>query len=85
MTIVVYFGLFGIFGPQGVIALADTKARLGVAEARLLQIEGQRDKLAHRVALMEKPGGDPDLVEELARQVLMDGAPNQVALLRTAR
>jgi len=33
---------------------------------------------------MEGASADPDLVEELARGQLMDGAPNQVAVPRTA-
>ena len=37
---------------------------------------------AYNDALMEKDGGDSDLVEELARTQLMDGGPNQVALPR---
>jgi hypothetical protein len=33
---------------------------------------------------MEDGHADPDLVEELARGRLMDGAPNQVAVPRSA-
>ena len=33
---------------------------------------------------MEDGHADPDLVEELARGQLMDGAPNQVAVPRSA-
>jgi hypothetical protein len=33
---------------------------------------------------MEPGHADPDMVEELARGQLMDGAPNQVAVPRTA-
>ena len=40
-----------------------------------------RARLEHRIALMDK-NADPDLVEELARTQLMDGAPNQVAVPR---
>ena len=83
ISVVTYFGLFGIFGPNGILALEDTQARLELAEANLSQIGDQRQRLARRVALMEKPGGDADLVEELARNVLMDGAPHQVAIVRT--
>ena len=83
ISVVTYFGLFGIFGPNGILALEDTQARLELAEANLSQIGDQRRQLANRVALMEKPGGDADLVEELARNILMDGAPHQVAIVRT--
>ena len=46
------------------------------------QLQANRARLEHRIALMEKDGADPDLVEELARTQLMDGAPNQVAVPR---
>jgi cell division protein FtsB len=82
VSVVIYFGLFGIFGPNGILAFEDASARLELAKANLLQIVDQRQQLARRVALMEQPGGDTDLIEELARNVLMDGAANQVAIAR---
>ena len=82
ISVVIYFGLFGIFGPNGILALEDTQARLEMAKANLSQIGDQRRQLAWRVVLMERPGGDADLVEELARIELMDGAPHQVAIAR---
>jgi hypothetical protein len=51
----------------------------------LAQVTLQRDHLAHRIQLMEGGHADPDLVEELARGQLMDGAPNQVAVPRNGR
>ncbi|MBV9991181.1 MAG: hypothetical protein JOZ72_07790 [Alphaproteobacteria bacterium] len=39
-------------------------------------------RLEHRIALMRPGAVDPDLVEELARGELMDGAPNQIAVPR---
>ena len=84
VSAVIYFGLFGIFGPRGIVALEDTRARLDLAEVTLQQIADERRRLAHRVALMERPEADADLVEEMARKVLMDGAPHQVAVPRGA-
>jgi cell division protein FtsB len=37
-------------------------------------------RLEHRISLLKS--GDPDLIEELARTKLMDGAPGQVAVPR---
>ena len=59
IAVVGYFGAYGIWGERGVLALEDTKAKLGVARTA-------------------------DLVEELARTRLMDGAPGQVAVPRDA-
>ena len=82
VAVVGYFGAYAIWGNRGVLALEDTQAQLGIRQQQLAELEASRQRLAHRIALMEKNGGDPDLVEELARGELMDGAPNQVALPR---
>jgi cell division protein FtsB len=85
IAVITYFGGYGLFGQQGIVALVDTEARLGIAESELRHVEDEHARLAHRVTLMEQPGADSDLVEELARGMLMDGAPGQVALRRGMR
>jgi cell division protein FtsB len=82
LAVVSYFGAYAIWGNRGILALEDTQAQLGIQQQLLSQIEDSRGRLEHRIALMEKDGADPDLVEELARGQLMDGAPNQVAVPR---
>ena len=81
LAVVGYFGAYAIWRNRGVLALEDTQARLGVKQQQLAEVQATRQRLEHRIALMEK--NDPDLVEELARTQLMDGAPNQVALPRS--
>ena len=84
VAVVTYFGGYAIWGNRGILALEDTQARLGVQQEKLAQLQDSRTRLEHRIALMEKDSADPDLVEELARGQLMDGAPNQVAVPRAA-
>ena len=84
VAVVSYFGAYAIWGNRGMLALEDTQAKLGIQQEQLAQLRDNRARLEHRIALMEKNGGDPDLVEELARGQLMDGAPNQVALPRSS-
>lgn len=84
LAVVSYFGAYAIWGERGVLALEDTQAQLGMQQQQLAQVEDSRARLSHRIALMEQNGGDPDLVEELARTQLMDGAPNQIAIPRSA-
>ena len=81
LAVVAYFGAYAIWGNRGVLALEDTQAQLGIQQQQLAQLQDNRTRLEHRIALMEKDA-DPDLVEELARGQLMDGAPNQVAVPR---
>ena len=84
LAVVSYFGAYAIWGNRGILALEDTQAQLGIQQQQLAQVQDSRGRLEHRIALMEKDGADPDLVEELARTQLMDGGPNQVAVPRTA-
>jgi cell division protein FtsB len=84
IAVVGYFGAYAIWGERGVLSLEDTQAKLGVAQDQLAQLSENRARLEHRIGLMEQGSPDPDLVEELARTRLMDGAPNQVAVSRDA-
>ena len=83
LAVVSYFGAYAIWGNRGILALEDTQAELGIRQQQLTEVQANRQRLEHRIALMSS--NDPDLVEELARTQLMDGAPNQVAVPRTKR
>ena len=81
-AVTAYFGYYAIWGERGVLALEDTQAELAVDREHLAQIRDQRRRLEHRISLMRPGRVDPDLVEELARSELMDGAPGEVAVPR---
>jgi len=83
LAVVGYFGAYAIWGNRGILALEDTQAELGVRQQQLADVQANRQRLEHRIALMSN--NDPDLVEELARTQLMDAAPNQVAVPRAKR
>jgi cell division protein FtsB len=82
--VVSYFGAYAIWGNRGILVLEDTQAQLGIQQQHLAELQASRARLEHRIALMDK-NADPDLVEELARVQLMDGAPNQVAIPRSGK
>jgi cell division protein FtsB len=82
IAVVGYFGSYAIWGERGLNTLEDAQVKLGIQQEKLAQVTVQRDRLAHRIQLMEDAHPDPDLVEELARGQLMDAAPNQVAIPR---
>ena len=84
VAVVSYFGSYAIWGDRGLLTLDKVQGHLSLQEQQLAQIEADRSRLAHRIGLMEEGRADPDLVEELARGQLMDGAPNQVAMPRSA-
>jgi cell division protein FtsB len=82
VAVICYFGTYAVWGERGYLALNDTRARLADAQGQLDQISDQNQRLEHRIALLKAGSADPDLVEELARTQLMDGAPGQVAVPR---
>lgn len=85
VAVVGYFGSHAIWGERGVLALEEAQAHLALKQQELAGLAQNRERLEHRIALMRSDSPDPDLVEELARTQLMDGAPNQVAVSRSAR
>jgi len=83
VAVISYFGYYAVWGERGYLALNDTRTRLSDAQGQLDQIGDQNRRLEHRIVLLKAGSADPDLVEELARTQLMDGAPGQVAVPRT--
>lgn len=81
-AVTAYFGYYAIWGERGVLALEDAQADLSVRQEQLAQVHDQRERLQHRISLMKPGQVDPDLLEELARGELMDGAPGEVAVPR---
>jgi cell division protein FtsB len=77
-----YFGYYAIWGERGILALTDVEDQLGVRREQLAQLQSDRQRLEHRIQLMRPGNVDNDLVEELARAQLMEGAPGQIAVPR---
>ncbi len=81
-AVVSYFGYYAVWGERGYLALNGVQAQLVDAQGQLDQIGDQNKRLEHRIDLLKPGSADPDMVEELARTQLMDGAPGQVAVPR---
>ena len=75
-----YFGYHALYGERGYVQLLTVRSQLNGAHTQLAQLTDKRMRLEHRIQLLNS--GDPDLIEELARTKLMDGAPGQVAIPR---
>jgi len=83
-AVVSYFGYYTIWGARGLLAYNDTSARLAVEQEQLASLKQARAGLAHRIHLLEPGSVDPDMVEEVARDQMLDSAPGEVAVPRTA-
>jgi cell division protein FtsB len=80
VAVVSYFSYYAAYGDRGYFALHAVRADLAKSNLQLAQLTERRTRLEHRISLLKS--GDPDLIEELARTKLMDGAPGQVAVPR---
>lgn len=78
-----YFGYHAVWGEGGYFVLRHTQADLAQEQAKLAQMDGERARLEHRIELLK--ANDHDMIEELARSELMNGAPGQVAVPRDHR
>lgn len=76
-----YFGSHALYGERGFVALTAVRSDLAQSRARLALLTEQRTRLQHRIDLWT--AGDTDLLEELERSKLMDGAPGQIAVPRS--
>jgi cell division protein FtsB len=81
-AVTVYFGYSGIMGPRGLLAWQETSAHLAVKQQELAEVRGERMALQHRIALLDGKHIDPDLLDEVARSVLFQGRPGEVAIPR---
>jgi len=79
-----YFGYYAVWGARGVMSLDRTEVQLSLHQDELAQLTGQRQRLQHRIQLLEPGSVDPDMVEEVARRQLLESAPGQVAVPRNA-
>lgn len=78
-----YFAWSALDGPRGLKEQGAVQARLQIRQAELADLRGRRERLQHRIQLLEPGSVDPDMVEEVARSQLMEGAPGQVAVPRS--
>jgi cell division protein FtsB len=84
-AITFYFGYSGIFGERGLIAWNATQSRLALAKQELSEVRAKRLALQHRISLLDDSAIDPDLLEEVARGVLLETRPGEVAVPREKR
>lgn len=68
LIVVAFFGGYALFGPNGALAWGDYSKRLTARKVELARVEADRDRLAHRVALLDPRHANPDLVDELVRR-----------------
>lgn len=74
------FAAYALFGANGLFALGDYRAQLTRRSAELVQLDRERARLSHRVALLDPRRADPDMADELVRKDLGLARPDEVIL-----
>ena len=80
-----YFGYAFIFGERGLLVWRQTQDDLQIAKHDLSELRAKREALEHRIALLDGKAIDPDLLEEVARGLLLENRPDEVAIPREKR
>src|SRR5258706_2201607 len=80
-----YFGYSFFFGDRGLLAWRQTQDELTVAKRDLAAVHAKREALEHRISLLDGKAIDPDLLGEVARGVLLESRPDEVAVPREKR
>jgi cell division protein FtsB len=80
LFVVVYFAGSAFVGPNGLTSLAGYKKERADKQAALLALQAERDRLAHRAALLDPRHVDPDLADELVRRKTGQIRPDEVIL-----
>jgi cell division protein FtsB len=80
-----YFGYTFLFGERGLLAWRQTQDELETAKRDLALVRAKREALQRRIALIDGKAIDPDLLEEVARGMLLETRPGEVAVPREKR
>lgn len=78
LTSSAYFGYHALHGRHGFKARAALQERATLLEFEIKSLESVRSKLSRDVALLSPQKPDPDIVEEIARDVLGYVHPHDV-------
>jgi cell division protein FtsB len=76
-----YFGVNAYSGNHGLKAKEDLDQQIGTLSADLDRLKLERAQWERRVALLRADRLDPDMLDEQARKLLDDVAPNDLTLM----
>lgn len=80
ILVIVHFAGFALFGQNGLFAWGDYKRAAARKAVELQQIEAERNRLAHRVGLLNPDRVDPDYADELVRKETGQVRPDEVII-----
>jgi cell division protein FtsB len=80
LLIIANFVGYAVVGSNGILSWGDYRRQKAEKLVRLAQLEGERDKLAHRAVLLDPRRADPDYADEMVRRQLGLVRPDEVII-----
>jgi cell division protein FtsB len=81
-----YFVYHAVEGDRGVMAWLQISQQLAESKRSLATLAGERQEIAHRVALLSPSSIDPDLLDERARLMLNVAEPDdRLVIIKNSR
>ena len=80
LVLIAFFGLYAVFGANGLLAYGDYQRQLAKRERDYAALDGRRAVLRNRVALLDPDHANPDMVDEMARKQLNVLRPDEVVV-----
>lgn len=78
LTLMAFFGIYAVLGPNGLLAYGDYKRQLAKRERDYAALDQRRAVLKNRVALLDPDHANPDMVDEMTRKELNVVHPDEV-------
>jgi cell division protein FtsB len=80
ILIIANFLGYAIMGANGVLSWGDYRRQKAERLVQLAELNAEKSRLAHRSALLDPSGADPDMVEETVKRELGVVRPDEVVI-----
>ena len=80
LAVLLVIGALALIGPYGVLAWGENIALLEQREARIAELQAERDRLDNLVTRLDPDHVDPDLATELVRKNLNVAHPDEYVI-----
>jgi len=80
ILIIANFLGYAIMGANGILSWGDYRRQKAERLVQLAELNAEKMRLAHRSALLDPQGADPDLVEETVKRELGVVRPDEVVI-----
>jgi cell division protein FtsB len=80
ILIIANFLGYAVVGANGILSWGDYRRQKAERLVQLAELDAEKTRLAHRSALLDPRGADPDMVEETVKRELGVVRPDEVVI-----